>query len=101
VLALQEIDVGCERSNCKDTGVEIAKALAMNYAFVCEFEEIKSSLRDARSQVELYDYSHSFTMQYLVARFSQRRLIFPLSNLSCREEASMETQSCQDGTSLM
>ena len=46
VIALQEIDIGCERSDHKDTGVEIAKALKMNYIFVCEFEEIHHPMRE-------------------------------------------------------
>eukprot|EP00191_Tetraselmis_sp_GSL018_P006706 CAMPEP_0177619136 /NCGR_PEP_ID=MMETSP0419_2-20121207/26069_1 /TAXON_ID=582737 /ORGANISM="Tetraselmis sp., Strain GSL018" /LENGTH=454 /DNA_ID=CAMNT_0019118323 /DNA_START=325 /DNA_END=1690 /DNA_ORIENTATION=- len=50
VLALQEIDVGCARSDWEDTGERIAKELRMNYAFVCEFEELYSPLRSARSQ---------------------------------------------------
>lgn len=32
-------------------GVAIAQALGLNYAFLSEFEEIHSPLRDARSQV--------------------------------------------------
>lgn len=33
VLSLQEIDIHCERSQWKDIGVEIAKALKLNYMF--------------------------------------------------------------------
>lgn len=36
----------------QDTGERIAQELGMNYAFVCEFEEIYSSLRNDRSQVD-------------------------------------------------
>ncbi|KAL4443466.1 hypothetical protein ABPG75_011203 [Micractinium tetrahymenae] len=50
ILSLQEVDVGCDRSGGADTGLEIAKALGLNYAFLCEFEELRSPLRDARSQ---------------------------------------------------
>uniref|UniRef100_A0A383VN26 Endonuclease/exonuclease/phosphatase domain-containing protein n=1 Tax=Tetradesmus obliquus TaxID=3088 RepID=A0A383VN26_TETOB len=50
VLSLQEVDIGCERSSCKDTGAAIAQALQLNYLFVCEFEELHSELRNARSQ---------------------------------------------------
>mmetsp|Transcript_5423 Transcript_5423/g.13831 ORF Transcript_5423/g.13831 Transcript_5423/m.13831 type:complete len:460 (-) Transcript_5423:125-1504(-) len=50
VLALQEIDIGCARSNWEDTGQRIARELQLNYAFVCEFEELYSSARDDRSQ---------------------------------------------------
>ena len=95
IIALQEVDIGCERSACMDTGTlqhrtksavrqakplhaccklpprcatplhmlfpnlhpacrtgqEIARALHMHYAFLCEFEELHSPLRDAQSQV--------------------------------------------------
>ncbi|CAK0749136.1 hypothetical protein CVIRNUC_001887 [Coccomyxa viridis] len=50
IVALQEVDIGCERSDSVDTGEAIAKALGMNYAFLCEFEELHSPVRDARSQ---------------------------------------------------
>lgn len=50
VISLQEVDVGCDRSGCKDTGASIAQALGLNYLFICEFEELRSELRDARSQ---------------------------------------------------
>lgn len=30
--------------------MEIARALGLNYVFLCEFEELRSPLRDARSQ---------------------------------------------------
>ncbi|WIA35111.1 hypothetical protein OEZ86_003596 [Tetradesmus obliquus] len=50
VLSLQEVDIGCERSSCKDTGAAIAQALQLNYLFVCEFDELHSELRNARSQ---------------------------------------------------
>ena len=49
--AAQEVDVGCERSGGIDTGVAIAKALQLNYAFLSEFEELHSPLRSARTQV--------------------------------------------------
>eukprot|EP00727_Mastigamoeba_balamuthi_P009470 m51a1_g5145 hypothetical protein (322) ;mRNA; r:32725-33978 len=50
VIALQEIDMGCDRSGGVDTGREIARALHMRYAFVREFEELRSPLRDAATQ---------------------------------------------------
>lgn len=50
IISLQEVDVGCDRSGGADTGVAIAQALGLNYAFFCEFEELRSPLRDARSQ---------------------------------------------------
>lgn len=50
IISLQEIDVGCERSGCKDTGALIAQALGLNYLFICEFEELRSELRVERSQ---------------------------------------------------
>ncbi|KAK9843329.1 hypothetical protein WJX74_010444 [Apatococcus lobatus] len=50
VIALQEVDIGCDRSGSADTGLEIAQALQLNYVFFCEFEELHSPARDARSQ---------------------------------------------------
>ena len=50
IIALQEIDIGCARSGWKDTGLEIAQALGMNYVFVCEFNELYSPLRPALTQ---------------------------------------------------
>lgn len=50
VLAIQEIDIHCERSNWEDTGVRIAEALGLQYAFICEFEELHSPLRDPDAQ---------------------------------------------------
>ena len=50
IIALQEIDIGCERSESKDTGRIIAQALELNYAFICEFEELKSHVRTSSSQ---------------------------------------------------
>ncbi|GAB4817239.1 hypothetical protein N2152v2_004285 [Parachlorella kessleri] len=50
IISLQEVDVGCERSGSVDTGVAIAEALQLNYLFLCEFEELHSPLRDAKSQ---------------------------------------------------
>lgn len=50
ILSLQEIDIGCDRSGGKDTFREIAAALRLNGLFACEFQEMRSPLRDARSQ---------------------------------------------------
>ncbi|KAF5827759.1 hypothetical protein DUNSADRAFT_18793, partial [Dunaliella salina] len=50
VLSLQEIDIHCERSQWEDTGTEIAKALGLQYAFLCEFEELWSPIRDGDAQ---------------------------------------------------
>jgi hypothetical protein len=44
------VDVGCDRSGGADTGAAIAAALGLSYAFVCEFEELRSPLRGARAQ---------------------------------------------------
>ena len=49
--AVQEIDIHCERSNFEDTGVRIASALSLNYAFLCEFEELYSPIREPSAQV--------------------------------------------------
>eukprot|EP00029_Vermamoeba_vermiformis_P013485 TRINITY_DN8403_c0_g1_i1.p1 TRINITY_DN8403_c0_g1~~TRINITY_DN8403_c0_g1_i1.p1 ORF type:complete len:394 (+),score=96.88 TRINITY_DN8403_c0_g1_i1:2-1183(+) len=50
IICLQEIDISCERSDSKNVGEEIAKALQLNYVFVCEFIEIHSPLRPPRTQ---------------------------------------------------
>ncbi|KAK9797737.1 hypothetical protein WJX73_003326 [Symbiochloris irregularis] len=50
IIALQEIDIGNERSDKYDTGVEIATQLCLNYAFLCEFEELHSPQRSADAQ---------------------------------------------------
>lgn len=50
VIALQEVDVGCERSAKVDVGRSVAQALGLCGFFLCEFHEHHSSLRDARSQ---------------------------------------------------
>ena len=51
VLSIQEVDWGCDRSGGKDTGAAIAAALKLNYLFLCEFEELRSPLRDRHTQV--------------------------------------------------
>ena len=33
IIALQEVDIECDRTACKDVGMEIAKALKMKHAF--------------------------------------------------------------------
>jgi endonuclease/exonuclease/phosphatase family metal-dependent hydrolase len=45
IISLQEIDVDCERSGGVDTGRAIASALHLNYAYLCEFLELRSPLR--------------------------------------------------------
>ena len=50
VIALQEVDVACERSGSVDVGDAIARALRMRFAYVCEFHELHSPLRSARLQ---------------------------------------------------
>lgn len=50
VIALQEVDVGCDRSDGADVGRAIAEALGLCGFFLCEFLERRSPLRDARSQ---------------------------------------------------
>lgn len=50
VLALQEIDIHCQRSDWQDTGLAIAKALGLHYAFLCEFQELWSPVRDPDAQ---------------------------------------------------
>lgn len=50
VLALQELDIGCERTGKRDTMNEIAAALGYSVAFFCEFEELHSPARKAELQ---------------------------------------------------
>lgn len=42
IICLQEIDSGCTRSRCVDTGVVLARGLKMNYVFQLEFIELGS-----------------------------------------------------------
>jgi hypothetical protein len=50
VICLQELDIGCERSEFRNVAQEIAEALQMKLAFVTEFVEIHSPLRSADTQ---------------------------------------------------
>lgn len=50
VIALQEVDIGCARSDWLDTGLAIAQALQMNYTFVTEFVELYSPMRPHSAQ---------------------------------------------------
>jgi hypothetical protein len=50
ILSLQELDIGCDRSGGTDCFAAIGAALRLNGLFLCEFEELRSPLRDARSQ---------------------------------------------------
>lgn len=120
VIALQEVDIGCERSGSLDTGNlwvwrgcvlglpcqgglvskfpinlhpktgnEIAKALGLNYAFFCEFEELRSPLRTPELQVLV---RVRVGMDELVCTGSSRRSGIPSAILSqrlCRVEGSM------------
>ncbi len=40
LILLQEADCNARRTHCRNVAREIAQALAMNYAFGCEFEEL-------------------------------------------------------------
>ena len=40
----------CDLAGCLTAGAAIAQALGLNYVFLSEFEELRSPLRDARSQ---------------------------------------------------
>lgn len=51
LMAIQEFDINCARSNYRNSPLELARALKMKCAFLCEFEEIYSEkLRNKRSQ---------------------------------------------------
>jgi endonuclease/exonuclease/phosphatase family metal-dependent hydrolase len=40
LILLQEVDMNTRRTHCRNVAHEIARALAMNYVFGCEFEEL-------------------------------------------------------------
>lgn len=50
IIALQELDVECDRSHGRNCVLEIAQALKMKCAFLVEFEELRSPLRSDDSQ---------------------------------------------------
>ena len=81
IIALQEVDIGCERSGYVDCGVAMAKELGLNYVFVTEFEEIHSPVRDAASQgggvhgncfLTKYDISNVHVIDHKVRLISGR-----------------------------
>lgn len=51
IICLQEIDSGCTRSHCVDTGVALARGLKMNYVFQLEFIELGSGSSPERHGV--------------------------------------------------
>ncbi|KAI7899405.1 uncharacterized protein BX663DRAFT_521629 [Cokeromyces recurvatus] len=48
VILLQEVDIYCKRSGNRDHMQELCKALQLLGCFVCEFEELDSSVRRLR-----------------------------------------------------
>lgn len=50
LIALTEVDLGCERTGNIDIPQVLAAALKMNGVWVCEFEEIKHPLRTKHLQ---------------------------------------------------
>ncbi len=50
IICLQELAIGCERSNVQNVPKLIADALEMNCVFVTEFVELHSSRRSRRTQ---------------------------------------------------
>lgn len=51
VMAIQEFDINCARSDYRNSPLELARALKMKCIFLCEFEEIYSEkLRNRRTQ---------------------------------------------------
>lgn len=50
IICLQELDIGCRRSNDRNCALEIAMALGMKCAFFTEFEEIYSLKRATTTQ---------------------------------------------------
>lgn len=51
VLILQEVDIGCRRSENRNHMQELCKALQVKGGFVCEFIEIDSPIRQPRDEV--------------------------------------------------
>ena len=49
-VALQEVDICCERSGWCDGVSELGQALGLNCIFVAEFEELHSPLREPATQ---------------------------------------------------
>jgi len=45
VILLQEVDIGCRRTECSDGVKEIGRALQLNTFFACVFEELASENR--------------------------------------------------------
>ncbi|KAI8138339.1 Endonuclease/exonuclease/phosphatase [Fennellomyces sp. T-0311] len=50
VIVLQEIDIGCKRSQSRNHMLELCKSLGVKGGFVCEFEELESPIRRERDQ---------------------------------------------------
>ena len=51
VMAIQEFDINCARSDYRNSPLELARALKMKCIFLCEFEELYSEkLRNRRTQ---------------------------------------------------
>lgn len=51
VMAIQEFDINCARSDYRNSAQEMARALKMKCIFLCEFEELYSEkLRNSRTQ---------------------------------------------------
>lgn len=51
ILVLQELDIGCRRSNYANVAREIAAALQAELYFVCEFEELDDVMRPVKHAV--------------------------------------------------
>ncbi|EAN77796.1 hypothetical protein, conserved [Trypanosoma brucei brucei TREU927] len=51
ILILQELDINCRRSGYRNVAKELAKALEMEVYFLCEFEELDSTLRSPKNAV--------------------------------------------------
>ena len=52
VIILQEIDIGCKRSQGRNHMLELCEALGVKGGFVCEFLELESPIRRPRDQVK-------------------------------------------------
>lgn len=62
LILLQEVDLNARRTQGRNVAREIARALAMNYAFGCEFEELS----------QRYDAQPAYHGQATISRFPLR-----------------------------
>ncbi|KAA6383261.1 MAG: hypothetical protein EZS28_021213 [Streblomastix strix] len=73
ILILQELDIGCERTNFINLPLEIAKSLSLSLIFVPEFKEFSSPIRPKSNQgggihgnalLTKFNYSKIFSVKH-------------------------------------